>query len=60
MLALPPERILFVSDVVEELAACRGAGMQGVLSMRPGNAVVTWSPSITRFEELAVNAYENS
>jgi len=32
----PPE-IVFVSDVTKELAAAREAGMQVVLSVRPGN-----------------------
>lgn len=33
--------VLFVSDVVEELAAAREAGMCTLLSLRPGNAAVT-------------------
>jgi enolase-phosphatase E1 len=53
-LGLPAARIVFVSDIVEELAACREAGMRGVLSVRPGNAAATWSPSITRFDELSL------
>lgn len=36
-IALPPGEILFVSDVAAELAAARAAGMQGALSLRPGN-----------------------
>jgi len=35
--ALPPPSITFVSDVVAELDAARAAGMQTILSMRPGN-----------------------
>jgi len=34
---LLPEEITFVSDVTAELDAARSAGMQGVLSVRPGN-----------------------
>ena len=34
---LPPAAILFASDVVGELDAAREAGMQTVLSARPGN-----------------------
>ena len=34
---LQPGEILFVSDVVNELAAAREAGMQTALSLRPGN-----------------------
>jgi enolase-phosphatase E1 len=33
-----PGEILFVSDVTRELAAARAAGLQVVLSLRPGNA----------------------
>ena len=36
-IGLPPEEILFVSDVVSELTAAREAGMKTVLSIRPGN-----------------------
>ncbi len=36
-LQLPPPEILFVSDVVAELDAARAAGMQTILSLRPGN-----------------------
>jgi enolase-phosphatase E1 len=36
-LSLRPEEILFVSDVVAELDAANGAGMQPLLSIRPGN-----------------------
>lgn len=36
-LDLPPGAILFISDVVAELAAAREAGMKTVLSIRPGN-----------------------
>jgi enolase-phosphatase E1 len=32
-----PEEITFVSDVIAELDAARDAGLQGVLSVRPGN-----------------------
>jgi enolase-phosphatase E1 len=34
----PAERILFVSDVVEELDAARAAGLSTALCVRPGNA----------------------
>lgn len=36
-LQVPPEEILFVSDVVAELDAAETAGLQTVLSLRPGN-----------------------
>ena len=49
-----PERILFLSDVVEELIAAKTAGMQACLSIRPGNASVEQSDftSVTRFSQL--------
>jgi enolase-phosphatase E1 len=34
---MAPPQIVFVSDVTKELAAAREAGMQAVLSIRPGN-----------------------
>jgi enolase-phosphatase E1 len=37
---LPPEGILFISDVVAELDAARDAGLQTALAVRPGNAPV--------------------
>jgi enolase-phosphatase E1 len=36
-LQMPPEEILFVSDVIAELDAAQAAGMQTRLSLRPGN-----------------------
>lgn len=35
-----PAQIVFISDVVEELAAAKEAGLQTVLSIRPGNKPV--------------------
>jgi enolase-phosphatase E1 len=35
---VPPQTVLFVSDIVAELDAARHAGMRTALSMRPGNA----------------------
>lgn len=52
-----PDRIVFVSDVGEELVAAREEGLTGVLSLRPGNAPVAPAlgfPAITSFAELAV------
>lgn len=52
-LGIAPASITFVSDVGEELAAAREAGLRGVLSIRPGNApTVADGPSITSFAEL--------
>jgi enolase-phosphatase E1 len=36
-IGLPPQEVLFVSDIVTELAAARAAGMRTVLAIRPGN-----------------------
>ena len=50
-----PREILFVSDVIEELAAARAAGMYTVLSIRPGNAPQPGADrleSVMSFEEL--------
>ncbi|XP_050218822.1 probable bifunctional methylthioribulose-1-phosphate dehydratase/enolase-phosphatase E1 [Mercurialis annua] len=33
-----PSEILFVTDVVQEAVAAKGAGLQAVISIRPGNA----------------------
>ncbi len=35
---IPPEALVFVSDIVAELDAARGAGLPTRLSIRPGNA----------------------
>ena len=37
ILQLPPNEVLFISDVVKELDAAGKAGMQTLLSIRPGN-----------------------
>ena len=54
-LGLEPREILFISDVVAELAAAREAGMKTVLSIRPGNQSQEFAdqyPSIQSFDEL--------
>lgn len=54
-IGLAPDEILFVSDVVSELAAAREAGMKTVLSIRPGNQPQEHADqyqSIRSFEEL--------
>ena len=51
----PPQELLFVSDIVAELAAAREAGMRVVLSIRPGNQPQEHAdqyPSIHSFDEL--------
>jgi len=39
-MTLPPQTVLFLSDVVRELDAARAAGLQTRLVVRPGNAAV--------------------
>lgn len=52
--ALPPEQILFLSDVTAELDAARTAGMPAGLLIRPGNrpAEPNGHPVYRSFEEL--------
>jgi enolase-phosphatase E1 len=50
-----PEELLFVSDIVTELAAAREAGMKTVLSIRPGNQPQEFAAqytSVHSFDEL--------
>jgi 2,3-diketo-5-methylthio-1-phosphopentane phosphatase len=52
-----PASILFVSDVTAELTAARGAGLQVLLSIRPGNAVQPGADqfeTVTSFDEITV------
>jgi enolase-phosphatase E1 len=52
---LPPEEIVFLSDIVAELDAARSAGMQTCLSLRPENAPVADAHghvAVKSFEEL--------
>jgi len=53
---LPPEQILFVSDLVEELNAARSAGMITALALRPGNkpAPPHDHPVISSFSEIVL------
>jgi len=54
-LSLPPEEILFVSDVLAELDAANNAGFQTALSIRKGNAVTEDNqhyPFIKSFDQL--------
>ena len=54
-IGLQPNEILFVSDVVSELAAARETGMKTILSLRPGNQPQTSAADyqqIHNFDEL--------
>lgn len=51
----PPERMLFVSDIVEELDAARSAGYRTLLCVRPGNVAqqgIDDFTTIDRFDEI--------
>ncbi|HEY9736215.1 MAG TPA: acireductone synthase [Trichocoleus sp.] len=50
-IGLPPESILFISDVAAELEAAQGAGMKTLFSYRPGNAA-SEAPGFTRIESF--------
>ncbi len=53
VMKLPPQEILFISDVVAELDAANKAGMKTILSIRPGNAPQdTEYPSVRSFDEI--------
>lgn len=55
--ACSPNQILFISDVVAELVAARQAGLQTLLSVRPGNPPITEQhdfAAVTSFNEISV------
>jgi enolase-phosphatase E1 len=53
-LRVDPQKVLFLSDVAQELDAARAAGMDTVLVVRPGNAAVeaTRYKTVHNFDEL--------
>ena len=52
-MGFPPQEILFISDVLAELDAANEAGMETILSIRPGNELQTERyPSIRSFDEM--------
>ena len=51
-LELEPSQILFISDVVAELEAAKEAGMETLLSVRPGNSAQEWARAIRSFDEV--------
>ncbi len=56
---LPAEEVLFLSDVVAELDAAKGAGLQTGWCVRPGNApedAVHDHPKITSFDQVVISA----
>jgi len=52
-LALPSNRILFLSDVTEELVAADKAGMKTVQITREGN-IQSWKQSASNFSEIVI------
>jgi enolase-phosphatase E1 len=55
--ALPPQEILFVSDVAEELLAAQSAEMQVLASIRPNNkpfAEAYVGPRVTSFSNMTI------
>ena len=52
-ISLPPNRILFLSDVVEELEAAEKAGLQTIQIKREGN-VQSWKQSVSDFSEIVL------
>ena len=52
-LALPQNRILFLSDVIEELAAADMAGMKTIQITREGN-LQSWPQSASNFSEIVI------
>jgi enolase-phosphatase E1 len=52
-LDVSPEAIVFVSDVTAELTAARQAGLQVVLSVRPGNAPQPDADTFDRIDSFA-------
>ena len=52
-LALPSNRILFLSDVTEELVAADKAGMKTVQITREGN-IQSWKQAVSNFSEIVI------
>ncbi|WP_433924242.1 acireductone synthase [Vreelandella sp. 21] len=53
-LDLPPEAVLFLSDVVEELDAAKQAGMQTLQLVREGTQAGNTHACVSRFDEIAL------
>jgi len=55
-LGVPPEQILFLSDIVEELDAAKAAAMQTIQSVRPGHdSAAGGHPQVASFAEISVS-----
>lgn len=54
-IGIPPEKILFLSDTVEELNAARNAGMQTILLNRDYTQFQDWKhPFVRSFNEISI------
>ena len=56
---LPPQEIIFISDVAGELQAATEAGLQAIASVRPGNAPLDQQLPhlrVTSFDQLRISA----
>lgn len=58
-LALPPERILFLSDIAEELDAAAQTGLRTVQLVRPGTTATDRHPTARDFDEVEIGAVKN-
>ena len=54
-IGLPPEQLLFLSDVVEELDAAKAAGFQTVQLVRSEGMITGDHPQVSGFDQLAIN-----
>lgn len=52
-MGLPPDRILFLSDIAEELDAAAQAGLRTVQLVRPGTKATDRHPTARDFDEVA-------
>ena len=51
-MALPPAELLFVSDVIAELEAARGAGMQALHCLRDGDMAIAHPDAVRSFDAI--------
>ena len=51
-MALPPAELLFVSDVIAELEAARGAGMQALHCLRDGDMATAHPDAVRSFDAI--------
>lgn len=54
-LELAPERVLFLSDIPEELDAARAVGMATTQLLRPGTAASDRHPTVASFDQITLS-----